>query len=198
MAEGDSTPLVLAARCVVHDGTTVGIESAVSNVPNLTFSKKVVVRPTSFRHLTPLKTSITVNSIQEMIEKIRQIEKYWPEKKNSINQILNFKLYKPGTANSIFLIGDNIVEMSKKIFLEKSKKFKIDIPLEIYIAFLQLKKPINFHVGRQHRQKRPKIHQDFLESLVLRAREMMSIKELIEVSRTGPSCFEIRLSDIQN
>jgi surface carbohydrate biosynthesis protein len=187
VSNGDLTPLIMAAKCVVHNSCTSGIESALCDVPVIALGGDKSDLEQSNQTISN-KVSIPIYPAQKILDAVNNIDDYWNKKKKNI---LNTKLHNHGSDN-VFHEIINVFEKFNNLHVPRHKQKNL---FELYYIFhdvLVYLKELLYKTGNMSdlgKRKRILLTKRMIMSDI---DKFLQNDYKVSVSRIGNNCFLIR------
>ena len=187
ISSGDLTPLIMAAKCVVHNGCTSGIESALCDVPVIALGEDKSDLNQSTQTMSN-QVSIPIYPAEKILDAVNNIDKYWSKKKTNI---LNTKLHNCGS-DKIF---HEIINVFKKFNNIDAPMHKQKNLFELYFIFIDglvfLKESFLKTGKMADLGKRKRIM--LTKSMIMNdINKLLQNNYKVSISRIGSNCFCIR------
>jgi len=190
-AEGDFTPLILGAECVLQNSCTSGIQAAVSDVPLVTYGAKKDDLIES--RGAPNKLGVKAIGQEEMLESVMNLDNYWQRlDRDYQNNLIAKKLEKAGSKAPIDLTADAIIEISGTPNARGNSELGKDT---LIYDIKEIKRMSRFRKQNMDtildQAKRPTIKKSVIKADVTRIATLLDHDHRLRVARVGPNTFRI-------
>lgn len=190
-SEGDFTPLILGAECVLQNSCTSGIQAAVSGIPLIAYAAV----ESDFVEARGMPNDLGLKAVgeAEILERVMTLDKYWDQLDSVAQQKqLERKLEKPGTKSPISVTANAILEISGIPNIEGNQDLGRDT---ILYDIKELKRMSRFRRRNMDtildQAKRPTIAKTRVRYDVERLAKLLGHSKQLHVSRVAPNTFRI-------
>ena len=193
--DGPSTPWIHASECVIHYGSTVGIESVVAKKPTFSIKGGLFFKaPYQLVQFWEDKLSVPIKDYEDLKSKLQDLSKNNYERQNI--EYLQNRLENIDNLDAVRVISNELLKLNESRKLSLDARPEVNIKTYIFTRFFYW---TLFFTNRRlyvhNKYKRPRISKKYVLSKVETSREILNIKDNIKVKTLADSCFLIYKSD---
>lgn len=190
-----STPWIHASECVIHYGSTIGIESVVAKKPTFDIRNGFFFKaPYQLLASWQDRLSIQITDYDDLKSKLQNLEELNFDQSNI--EYLKSRLKNIDNLEAIKLITKELLNLQNSKKLEISVKPKLNIKLYLFThLFYWTLFFSNRRLYIHNKFKRPKINKKYVISKVEASREILNIEDNIKVKTLAGSCYLIYKSN---
>jgi len=191
--DGDITPWILSAKCIIQNGCTSALEASAANIPTLAFGETetdIFNRDNSI----PNQSSIPVIGIKALQNALQGIDTLWPKCAEKRKEILDRKLLNAGTLLPVTTITDYLYSLIDVPNTEGNKNLRRDSFLyDLYEWYRMSKLRRRSRAVIMDQAKRPTLSTSKVRKDLSRLLPILGHPNSLNVVRVAPSCFRISL-----
>lgn len=189
-SEGDITPWILGAKCLIHNGCTSAIEAHVSGVAAIALGRDESSL-TNIPNSVPNQLSLQALSCEELLITMSNLDDLFEQHRSKHRSLVSNKLINPGSLDSLQAISKSLLELYDTDNSYKEELLGSDsLIYDVYEAFRssifgKLLIPV------MTRQKRPSIKKQAILRDVKHCLDVLGERQTLSIKRVGPSVYRL-------
>lgn len=190
-SDGDMTPWILAAKCVVQNGCTSALEAVSAGVPTIAFGEyeeDLFGRDNSI----PNQCAIPAIGVDNLMEVLANLGQRWDENSERRRLILDRKVHNAGTLQPVYDITECLFSLSGPPNPRGNADLGGDTLLyDLFELYRMSKFRKQNRSTTMDQTKRPTLRLSKVKNDLRRIISLLNYDDVLDVVRVAPSCFRI-------